>query len=438
MVRVVPYSSSSSSSVSAAVVVAGVQLLAAVLAVVVACQNHYTSCCAFAAASASSSSSSSLSPDTSGANSIRRVVIIGGTHGNEYTGIWCVKSLERRRQVLKETYPSLDVSTLIGNPVAFLQNKRFVHSDLNREFSKERLLGRRDDKGDNEEANLGVEQIRAKEIDESLGPKFGNTQADLVVDLHTTTCNMGITIIVPEGDAVMAQAAAYVVAECSNDQNDDDDNNDGSTSNNNNSNKIQCLMHSIPHRERRPNLSSVARHGFTIEVGPVPQGVLRHDAIQKMQRALQCLLQFVHERNTIGSDAALRKLKTRSCYQSGLVPCYRSAPAVQPGEMSGKIRWPCDDENPNFPQWIVHESVQDRDFYVIAKGDPLFVDLDGNIIEYNGSHGDEVHLIFVNEGGYYYESSGTGIGVAVTSKFDLETGMIVELDENEEYDDTFE
>ena len=33
-----------------------------------------------------------------------------------------------------------------------------------------------------------------------------------------------------------------------------------------------------------------------------------------------------------------------------------------------------------------------------------------------------MYLIFVNEGGYYYASSGTGIGVAVRSQFDLQTG----------------
>jgi len=32
--------------------------------------------------------------------------------------------------------------------------------------------------------------------------------------------------------------------------------------------------------------------------------------------------------------------------------------------------------------------------------------------------------MFVNEGGYYYKSSGTGIGVAVSSHYKLEDGFI--------------
>lgn len=44
--------------------------------------------------------------------------------------------------------------------------------------------------------------------------------------------------------------------------------------------------------------------------------------------------------------------------------------------------------------------------------------------------GDEVYVIFVNEAGYYYASSGTGIGVAVTSYYDLDSGMLREEEES--------
>lgn len=367
----------------------------------------------YGAASYNPSSQSSSAPAP-----IRRVVVVGGTHGNEYTGVWCIKAMDRQLDLLKRKFPSLDVSTLLANPEAHLQNKRFIHTDLNREFTKDRLLSNDDGMPNT------IESMRASELDEILGPKFGEKTGrggtDLIVDLHSTTCNMGVTVIIPEGDAVMAQAAAHVMAKCEG---------------------TRCLIHSIPKRANRPNLSSAAKHGFTIEVGPVPQGVLRHDMVEKTQQAIDALLEFVEERNSGeagggGANEQLRRLG--SLYPSGNVPCYRSAPAVFPGEMSGKIRWPCDPANPNFPALMVHKSLQDRDFHVLRRGDPLFVDLDGNVVPYEGSHGDEVYLIFVNEGGYYYESSGTGIGVAVETAFDLETGMIVDLDEEDSYDDTFE
>jgi succinylglutamate desuccinylase len=330
---------------------------------------------------------------------IHRVVVVGGTHGNEYTGVWCIKAMEQQKSVIAESFPSLDVSTLLGNPQAHMENKRFVHSDLNREFREESLI---------QQVNReSVESVRAREVDALLGPKLKPDQharrVDLVIDLHSTTTNMGLTVIVPEGDVVMAQAAAYVLLKCEG---------------------AKCLMHSYPDARLRPSLSSVGKHGFTIEVGPVPQGVVRHDAVETTQRAMQALMEFLEQRNTQGEDAVMEQL--RAGYPSGQVPIFRSAPAMVTGEMSGKIPWPCDAENPNFPMWMVHKSLQDKDFHVVRTGDPMFVALDGSIIPYEGSHGDEVILIFINEGGYYYKSSGTGITVAAQSHFDLFTGMITD------------
>lgn len=390
----------------------------------------------------------------------RSVAVVGGTHGNEYTGVWCIKAIERQREILEqnaaaevdgdeninvfERFPSLDISTLLANPVAYIQNKRFVDVDLNREFSREKLVrvpaveetGECDlrtefcsEDGDGD-SSLPHEAVRAREIELLLGPKFADgeevadaeSKTDVVVDLHTTTTNMGISLIVPEGDALMAAAAAYVMHQCRQKHGDDG---------------IQCLVHAMPRRRDRMNLSSCGRHGFTIEVGPTPQGVIRHDVVEKTQDALHALLEFLHLRNleleegdSDGSSEVLDRLG--EIYPGGIVPCYRSAPAVRPGELSGKIQWPNCSSNPNFPELMVHRSVQDRDFHPLRVGDPLFVRLDGTIVPYDGSHGEEVHLIFVNEGGYYYASSGTGIGVALKSQFDWRTGWFVVDSDDEE------
>ena len=64
-------------------------------------------------------------------------------------------------------------------------------------------------------------------------------------------------------------------------------------------------------------------------------------------------------------------------------------------------------------------------------GDPLFIDLVGNVIPYRGSHGDAVYLMFINEGGYYYAESGTGVGVAVQSHFRLQTGAFTVVDDDD-------
>ena len=68
------------------------------------------------------------------ASLVRRVAVVGGTHGNEYTGVFCIKALERQMQNGKRKYP-FRVSTLIGNPEAYKANRRFMDEDLNRQFS---------------------------------------------------------------------------------------------------------------------------------------------------------------------------------------------------------------------------------------------------------------------------------------------------------------
>mmetsp|Transcript_68551 Transcript_68551/g.101857 ORF Transcript_68551/g.101857 Transcript_68551/m.101857 type:complete len:366 (+) Transcript_68551:2-1099(+) len=331
---------------------------------------------------------------------LHKVVVVGGTHGNEYTGVWCIKALARRSDELAESFPSLNIETLLSHPEAHMANKRFIDTDLNREFTEEKLVGAKD-------RHPTVESLRAQELNKLLGPKLGSKhlQTDVIVDLHTTTSNMGTCLIVPEGDVPMVRAAAYVAHKCGGEKGE-----------------ARILVHSMP-RNQRPDVKSIARHGLTIEVGPVPQGVLRHDAVEKTEKALHFFLEYL---DLLNKDKAGVINKLKEWYSGGKVPVYRSAKASAPGEMSGKIQWPSDPENPNFPQVLVHKSIQDRDFHKIKKGDPLFIDLNGKVIPYSGSHGEEVYLMFVNEGGYYYSSSGTGISVSILRKVRLDDGMVEE------------
>ena len=372
---------------------------------------------------ASASSNSNRMP-------VRSVVIVGGTHGNEYTGVWCIKELEQPSvyKSISKRFPSLSISTLMGNPTAHMANKRFIDTDLNREFTAKKLQIAQEALNHGSTDKVPVESLRALEISQLLGPK-SDPATDVVVDLHSTTTNMGMTLIIPENDFLMAQAAAYVLHKCK-EKPIRSIPNSGPTQI---SEETRIIMHSIPDRNDRPNLSSVGKHGFTIEVGPVPQGIVRHDAVEKTKQAMEAFLEFLERHNadaTSGDPEAkgvLRQLQ--QWYPTGRIPCYRSAAATKPTEMSGKIRWPCSDHNPNFPAYMVHKSVQDRDFQLIRTGDPLFVNMEGDIIPYDGSHGDNVFLIFINEGGYYYSSSGTGIGVAVYTEFDLQTADFVNVED---------
>jgi aspartoacylase len=98
---------------------------------------------------------------------------------------------------------------------------------------------------------------------------------------------------------------------------------------------------------------------------------------------MHSLLEFFQRQND-GDDVQEELSKI---YPIGSVPCFRTAPARRPGEISGKITWPCDPDNPNFPTLMVHESLQDQDFAILRVDDPLFVAPDGSITHYDGSHG---------------------------------------------------
>jgi succinylglutamate desuccinylase len=257
------------------------------------------------------------------------------------------------------------------------------------------------------------EAKRAKEINQLLGPKqFDDSSestekadSDVIIDLHTTTTNMGTTLIVGAGDQLMTQCAAYIRAKCGD--------------------NVHILMHTHKRQQDRPQLSSIASSCMSIEVGPVPQGVLRHDVVEKTQAALEVAFEFLDKSQSSQETRESLQKELKEYYPSGQVPCYRSAPSQREGEMSSKIPWPCDPENENFPAWMVYKDLQDEDFVEIKTGDPLFVDLDGTVIAYDGSHGSPVRLMFINEGGYYYASSGTGISVAQLGHFDLESGELI-------------
>ena len=353
----------------------------------------------------------------------RRVCVIGGTHGNEYTGCWCIKALEQPqvKQQLKLRYPTLAIETLMGNPLAHIHNRRFMEEDLNRQFSVE-ILYNQDDQdnknpisnyrgvvnGENSNGNdIPWEIERARELDQYLGPKSASIpRIDVAVDLHSTTSNMGTTLIFPEGDALMAQAAAYIMTQMP---------------------QARILLEPLPPQPFRPNVSSSAKHDFTIEVGPVPQGVLRYDVVKDTQTALHYFLEFLND-----VDAG-RQLLQEACGDT--IPCFHTVfPNASPSvkqqrqqQLTGKIPWPSDPENDNFPAWLVHPQIQDQDYSKVRTGDPLFINgKDQSVVCYDGSHGDEIVLIFINEAGYYYASSGTGIGVAYIGKYNIEKGVLVE------------
>jgi succinylglutamate desuccinylase len=310
---------------------------------------------------------------------IHRVVVSSGTHGNEYTGVYVVHRLQLQQEELAAAYPSLAVETLVANPLAHEGNRRFVHADLNRMFTEDGLA---------DLSAVGYEPNRAKAIHSHLGPKGPDANADMIIDLHSTTANMGCTLIVDEWCPLALHVAAFVQSCWSTTDGIDEADSLGDGR----SMPLYILLHANPDQSRAPYLSSVGKNGMQIEVGPTPQGMLRADCIAATERALRLILRYLELHNT------------------GRAPPPAS-PTLQVYVDKGKVPWGAGPPGSSLPGSIVHPSLQDRDYTLLRAGDPLFVRLDGTVDAYDGSLGQAVHPIFINEAAYYYSESGRGISI---------------------------
>lgn len=100
------------------------------------------------------------------------ILIIGATHGNELLGVKLYQRLLRKRSPLLE-----HVDFLLGNPKAYAARKRYIEKDLNRSYAS---------------TDDSCEAQRAQYIRRYIE----NTSPDLVIDMHTTTCEQPSCIIV--------------------------------------------------------------------------------------------------------------------------------------------------------------------------------------------------------------------------------------------------
>lgn len=285
---------------------------------------------------------------------IRKVAIVGGTHGNEYTGTFLLK---RWNKNLHEVQRDSFITQLIwANPKAFYENKRYIDTDLNRCFLCADLQ---------DETIITYEGNRAKVINMMLGPKL-NPSFDFVIDVHTTTCNMGITLVVFEGDKFNLHLAGFVKSVLPN-----------------------VNVYYFRAEEDLPYLTSITSKRLALEIGPIAQGLLRHDIFEQARYVVQLALDYVQQYNSQKEPAHYAKEIEVFLHRNTL-----SFPADADGNICA----------------MIHTDLQDQDFGELRKGDPVFATIDGEIITYDGD--DVVYPVLINEAAYYE----SGIALALTDK----------------------
>jgi len=275
---------------------------------------------------------------------IQKVAITGGTHGNELTGVYLIHKFQANPALVQR--PSFETLCLHTNVGAIKQCTRYVDKDLNRTFTLKAL----------EDYTLtAYEDALSKVINQRIGPKGSSTPAvDLVIDLHTTTSDMGLSICVSTKDPFTWQAIAYAQE------------------------KIPELhvFRWNGDTEDASFVSSIPPHGITIEVGPIPQGVLRADVFFGTEHVVQAILDYVELHN----QGHAKHYTEAEIYDHVSLIDY---PRNERGEITA----------------MLHPNLQDNGYAKVEKGDPLFITLEGEDVCYEG----EVprYVLFANEAAYY-------------------------------------
>jgi aspartoacylase len=285
---------------------------------------------------------------------IRRVAIVGGTHGNELTGVYLVKAFEQSPELIQR--PSFESLTLLANPAAVAVGRRYVERDLNRCFGSEEL---------NSSTLMTYEDRQARAIYQILQPA-DQAKVELILDLHSTTAEMGLTIIPASQHPFNLRLAAYLSAVCP-------------------MVKVYCW----PQRESQsPFLRSICALGCAIEVGAVAQNVLDATLFQQTQALIMLILDYLEAYN---SGQPLEVPSSLSLYQATEIVDY---PRSSQGEL----------------QAMVHPRLQNRDYEPLYPGEPMFISFAGEEIVYSGDS--TVYPVFINEAAYYEK----GIAMCLTQK----------------------
>ena len=288
---------------------------------------------------------------------ISRVAIVGGIHGNELTGIYQVKKFERFPQLIQRA--SFEAFTLLGNPQAFEIGRRYIDKDLNRCFYSQDL---------HDPTLSSYEERRAKTIYQQLKPP-DKSPVDLIIDLHSTTANMGLTLILGNTHPFNLQLAAYLSS----------------------INPLVRVYHGAQSGQRSAVLRSLCELSFSIEIGSVAQGVLDADFFNKTEELIHAILDYLEVYNQ-GKASPINSALTLYQYV-GMI----DYPRNEKGEI----------------QAMIHPQLQGKDYEALNPGEPIFLTFDNQVIAYEGKS--TVYPIFINEAAYYEKC----IAMCLTEQYKL-------------------
>ncbi|MCB0347822.1 MAG: aspartoacylase [Bdellovibrionales bacterium] len=277
---------------------------------------------------------------------ITNVVIVGGTHGNEKTGVNLIRHLKNDWM---NPYHSFEISFVEGNPKAIVNNLRYIDHDLNRSF--------------NETLNDSVyEKQRVLE----LHAEVKNPETTFVIDLHTTTSNMGVTWIFSKKDLLSRQIGYRAAGGINH----------------------SYILETVTLDQDTHYVNQMAKHGIMIEVGPIAQNLAVAKTYNDTKSALLLVLEGIEVYNKTG----------RVDYSFKLPYFYK--------EM-GSIDYPRDEKGNIIA--MIHPDLQGQDYQQLAEKH-AFLTFTGKSL--GAEEVKRYYPIFVNEAAYYEK----GIAFSYTDK----------------------
>lgn len=284
---------------------------------------------------------------------INRVLIVGGTHGNEFIGIHAVQRYQAEPQLVRRS--SFETVALLGNPGAVTTNTRYLDCDLNRSFNPQAHW-----------PGSAYEVQRAATLRNQFGP-CGDTPADFILDLHSTTANAGIMLILDCLDGFTLSLAAYL-----------------------SHHHPEVRVYSSAGSGRQSDsLRSLAPFRLCIEVGPLAHGTINPHLWQATEAILQTTLDYLEHHNL--DTLPQRPPITFDLYQYLQTLDY---PRDAAGHLLG----------------MIHPHRHLRDYEPLEPGDALFLTFGGEVVPYAGES--TVYPVFINEAAYYEK----GIALCLTEK----------------------
>jgi len=271
---------------------------------------------------------------------VQRILIVSGTHGNEINPIWAVKQFNKEENKLKN---GIEYEYIIGNPIACERGSRYIDADLNRSFNR--------GKNHDQDKNSFYEIDRANFLVDQFGIN-GSKPCQIAIDLHTTTANMGTSIVMYGRRFKDFCLAALLQSKFG----------------------LPIYLHEKD-KAQTGFLVESWPCGLVIEIGAVAQNFYDPNIINRFLILISSLRQEID------------KLKNKFIeLPKELVVHIHKGSIDYPRDEKGNI------------DGLIHPERINQDWKLIKKGDPLFLDSKGIIHKYDGDQ--LIWPVFIGEVAY--------------------------------------